>query len=264
MYVQFVDQVSYMFAFVMNAQADMSFVEMLTIVDEVEESWKLRRSKHTETTDATPEKSINWADDAADDEQEDDDADHGKGSEAKEGKRTLAGYETAFWGHVQKHYPNIWPSFQAFDFAKKLKRKLVAWEIWDTTVDYMNENCVYTAADLNHINVIRCMSEVASQLDKCTDYPEVIFVMLRLCVPTTDGVPWLIKQRGDVKSYVRGLMTEMRASKFFRLSNKPVVKTIQTKVTTKTGKTATKKPKAKAKQNPKACPSSSDSNSSRW
>ena len=57
--MQFVDQVSYMFAFVMNAQADMSFVEMLTIVDEVEESWKLRRSKHTETTDATPEKSIN-------------------------------------------------------------------------------------------------------------------------------------------------------------------------------------------------------------
>jgi hypothetical protein len=83
---------------------------------------------------------------------------------------------------------------------------------------YMDAHCVYSDPTINSATVFHVNNKIVKELLPFTELHNVTFEVLKTVVPTSDGIPFLLKNRTEAEQAVRGLTMELKDSKLFNLA----------------------------------------------
>lgn len=129
-------------------------------------------------------------------------------------------YENEYREWVTTKFSLKFPTLEMYSDAKEGRRKLTAMNLFDWFSEYCASRCRFSDATLNNKMVLHIINEIAKTLGEQARYHIVVKHLLKFCVPTNDGTPWLLREKADIKK-ISALLTPMKDSKVFKLSAKP-------------------------------------------
>ena len=160
--------------------------------------------------------------------------------------------EKDYRAFIVQHHKDKFESFEEFCDAKEGYKKLKktddtqedAWQWW---AKFCASHCIYTDASINNRVVIYMVNQIAKLPAKYPAHLSVAKALLKLCIPTNEGSPWIFRELADAKK-IDKLFTPVKETKLFQASLKPTLANRCSALAVAAPKAGRGKAKAKAKQ----------------
>ena len=139
--------------------------------------------------------------------------------DASERPSSGTNYDSEYLAWLTQNYPGRFQTFDEFDHAKKLKKKMSNQGIYQSFCHYMNAHAIFSCEALGNKT---CYHLFHALFEFCArhDATNLFLHLCKFCVPSNDGPPWLFRARKDL-SKTKCLTVEMKESNVFS-TNKQV------------------------------------------
>eukprot|EP00959_Pyramimonas_sp_CCMP1952_P301268 6303388-Pyramimonas_sp.AAC.1 len=142
--------------------------------------------------------------------------------------RSTPQYESKYWDWICATFPGRFKSFREYSAATSFMTTMKKCGLWEDYRDYCWNNVVFSTPDLDssaifHVNarIVKALLKHGSGSGYVESWKRPTLEILKLAVPTADGVPWIIKNTKTADGRLPMVLVPMKASKAFTASKAP-------------------------------------------
>ena len=197
------------------------FMELYNVVPDIERAWREHRKQKRQAEKTVEEAGGDDVNDIMDEES------HSKS--AKASNRDQKGLETEYMDFIKAHFRDTFHKMDEYRAGRSFLHKAESRDMasGDSLMAeyrrYCQKHCAYMTVGIDNKIIMHANAAIVNLFGAELDYDDVTFTLLKLAIPTNDGVPWIVRDLKHLK-LLNNFKQDMSGSAVFKPSMAPKAK----------------------------------------